>query len=149
MSRSTEHVLVNVRKEAEAGARVIEGPAMDFCTEDEITLDQCPFAHRLGCALQESGVSVQPFAPILPGMSIRPDGFMQLHMNRDDPKALADGIRRRFGVSVQFAELVIPSMGLQCVTWQKAGNVWVRHIVDYIMQTDSLYQRWDVLVRTK
>lgn len=128
---------------------VIEGPTINFDDQDEVTLAQCPFAYRLDRSLRELGVSVQPFAPMLPGAPIRPDGFTQLHMKQDKPEALAGEIRRRFGIGVQFAELAIPARGVQCVTWQKAGNVWIRHIVDYMVMDDSLRQRWDVLVKTK
>lgn len=126
---------------------IAEGPAVSWRDDDEVTLDQCPFAYRLQRALSKLGVAVQSYRPMKVGEPIRADGYTQLHLKKDNPEGLAEEIKGRFGINVQFAELAIPPNGVQCVTWQKAGEVWVRHIVAYLPQDDSTRQRWDVLVK--
>lgn len=129
---------------------VTEGPAMnEFRREDEVTPEQAPFAYKLARALGELGVAVQAHEPLVMGAKINSNGFVQLHVSRDRPDALAQEIERRFGRSVQFGELAIPRNGVVYVAWSRSNEVWVRHVVAYQVQTDSLMQRWDVLVRVK
>lgn len=129
---------------------VTEGSAINFdYEEDDVPLAALPFAYRLDKALVKLGVSVQPYQPAIAGMSIRPDGFVQLVVRKDVPEMLADTIGERFGPSVQFGELVVPTRGCVCIGYEKANNVWVRRLADYYVGRDSMIQRWDVLVRAK
>lgn len=129
---------------------VTEGPAMnELRMEDEVTLEQAPFTYRLARALAELGVAVQSYEPASMGTKASSNGFVQLHLVRDRPDALAQEIKRRFGRSVQFGELAVPRNGVECVTWSRSNEVLVRHVVAYQVQSDSLIQRWDVLVRPK
>lgn len=126
---------------------VTEGSVVQWHDEN-VEIKDCPFAMRLEAELRALGATpVLLEATIRPGERIMADGFTQLVCKKPEPEALAEEIVRRFGKALVFGTLAIPARGLQCITVSRAGNVWVRHLVDYQIMDDTRIQRWDVLVK--
>lgn len=128
---------------------VHEGPAIEWQDDDVVRQLDWPFAYRVDSVLRELGVAVQNYTPMRPSDPIRAGGeYTQLHVRKaSGAEALARAIVDRFGRNVQFAEMVVPANGVVCATWQRSGQVWVRHVIAYLPQDDTLRQRWDVLVK--
>jgi len=169
----TEHLMKSMHPDQERAARALamtavadpaqtveippvqssvgEGPAIDF-TRRDIPFAELPFAYRLMRFLDDNGAVVGcSEGPFRAGAcdvdeSRTVQMWTQLHVDTDTPEALGTVIIGRFGRHVTFGGMAVPH-GLSCVTVSRARGVWVRHIVDYLVQTDELVQRWDVIVR--
>ena len=107
---------------------------------------ELPFAMKLAHWLGRNGVKTQ-FRPTVAGGKIDGVDTHQL-VTFDDPEALAELIFFRCGSHVEFLELSLLPLPIACYSaYQRYNGVWVRHIVDYQVFTDTYVHRWDVLVR--
>lgn len=127
---------------------VFVGPGIKLEGQEEFSSKDAPFAWRLSLALSKLGVAIAAFKPAEMRTRITTDGFIQLVAMTDSPEEMALLIKEKCGEHVQFGELQLP-IGLSCIGFEKAQNVWARRLIDYNVGNDSFIQRWDVLVRAK
>jgi hypothetical protein len=140
------------------GLSIQEGPAYEYRDGDNVDRTHWSFACRLMMHLKNNGAVVAYQAgenykhggavlggPIGSDRIVR--SWIQMHTSRDEPEAFGDRIMSRFGKNLTFGEMIIPrAPRLQWVGYSQSGPVWVRNIGDYHCGSDSIIQRWDVLI---
>lgn len=105
-----------------------------------------PFAVKLSYCLGRKGVKTQFWQSVDGGKIGGVVGVHQLVSYTDYPEPLAELIIAKCGENVDFFEFALPRMSMYSA-FQQYKDVWVRHIVDYKIMTDTYVQCWDVLVR--
>jgi hypothetical protein len=114
--------------------------------DEAVLLKDTPYAMRLAAWLHNHHITVE-FEQGARRLGDDPR-FIQLDTRKDVPEEMGKAIMTRLGPKVTFGELSLNERHtLECASWQRASNVWVRHLVGYSVYTDDFRQRWDVLVR--
>lgn len=150
--RRDRRVIAGMAENTGGQAMIGEGPQILQFPDREIPFAELPFAYRLMRMLDKNGAVVGfSEGPFRAGSCDVDENHVvqmwtQLHVLEDQPEALGGTILARFGKLITFGGLVIPH-GLDCVMWQRARGVFVRHVLSYSIGTDALTQRWDVIVR--
>ncbi len=72
----------------------------------------------------------------------RPDNFITLNEAIDKLAKLLNAL----GCRMRFHEWVLPRNAVEFAASYRSYNVIVRYLIDYIPNSDELYERWDVMV---
>lgn len=122
----------------------------DYDDEPGVRADKFPVALRVLQFLQHEGVEIKCEPPIGVGHKIGSDGWEWTQLNirqLDHALGLGQAIIARCGKSVTFGQLILPGKHIVYSSMGRAGDVVVRHLIDYRPGRDDYAQRWDVIVK--